>query len=181
MSLKENSLCTISLGVAAVAAATGAGVGYGLTHGGVVAGALLGALGGHIGMIIGGVIGCLVGFAFGGYLAVKSSKFLFEKYWPKENEEELGKQQTAAAMKQFGIDEKRLNDDTHSSAAILSRKFRAIALTLHPDRPEGSREAFQELAVNYGLLTALLDNYDEQNKEKDAVKLVLSITAPAEQ
>ena len=94
----------------------------------------------------------------------------FEKYWPSEKENQKHSC-IEAARQQFLLPKNFCHDKETFNRQILERRYRALAKECHPDRKDGSEEAFEQLAVNLALLLALL----EQDDKQDVVDILLKI------
>ena len=67
-------------------------------------------------------------------------------------------------MTQFLLCEKDLNDNTRFNQELLRRKFIKLSKICHPDRPQGDKEVFMQLKINYGLLLGLLEDRKKGSK-----------------
>eukprot|EP01083_Nonionella_stella_P271947 921970_1 len=125
----------------------------------VALGAALGTPGGPIGWVIGGIIG--------GILCGIGSRLFFHWYLNRKvkDEQEKRKQIQKEALYFFFHDE---NYDIHDPDKFNERKlkqtYHRLAVVCHPDMPNGDVEQWYLLSKYYGVLTAIFEAQEEENR-----------------
>eukprot|EP01083_Nonionella_stella_P038954 105939_1 len=144
---------------------------------GTAAGGKLGAIAGcHIGVttatisagfgkIFGGSVGIVSGMICG-YVLGKTAEWVYEKYLPP-NEQQARKQLVQEALIYFHFQQNDIKNKNKFNKTVVGKRFKQIALDVHPDRNGGNRTEWNRLSIYYGVLKALLEQSDDS---KDIVK-----------
>jgi len=137
--------------------------------GGVCAGAAMGSIVGPVGTIIGGILGGIFAGVVGGY----GSNYVFEKYWPSD-EEKTRKKMIAQAFTFFNLKVEDINDPVKFNAEIIRKTYKDYAKIFHPDRITGSDEKFKTLGAHYGIVMSILGAKGTVIQD-DLIKAILAI------
>lgn len=138
---------------------------------GAMIGGSIGMLLGPGGIAVGAFIGSIIGSIFGGIAGGATAEKVFEKYWP-DKEQQARKDMVRDALTAYGYTENDINDDKVFNKRKIILKYKQLCLLHHPDRETGSTHAFQQLAINHGIIWSLLQGPTQQRS--DAVKIMLT-------
>lgn len=144
----------------------------GMMVGTTIAGAWLG---GKIGLVAGstvGIVGSIIGFIIGLTVGGVATFFLRKYANSKCSNANTGLQyynDVTLALKGWGFVVKDLDDSNIFNDKEIEKRFRRRALEAHPDRKCGSKEKWNELSAQYGILLALLEK-QTNGKTKTTLK-----------
>eukprot|EP00484_Ammonia_sp_Unknown_P008801 CAMPEP_0197079758 /NCGR_PEP_ID=MMETSP1384-20130603/213787_1 /TAXON_ID=29189 /ORGANISM="Ammonia sp." /LENGTH=357 /DNA_ID=CAMNT_0042518637 /DNA_START=40 /DNA_END=1113 /DNA_ORIENTATION=+ len=139
--------------------------------GGICAGAKLGAAAGTAFCPgVGTAVGLIAGVVFG-YLAGQAAALLYEKYFP-DDEEKAKRESLEEALKYFHFQKADIKNTQKFNERELRKRFKAFALSAHPDKNEGDHTEWHILSTHYGILRGLCQS---KAADKTLVQQVLAI------
>eukprot|EP01084_Bolivina_argentea_P146151 255990_1 len=128
-----------------------------------------------------GIIVSFIGAIIGSVIVGGTSEYLFEKYWPNK-EQQLREKLVKESLMAFGFNLNVTTNRKIFNEKEIRKRYRVRAKEQHPDNVArgGSKEGFQQLNVQFGILLGILDaqqnNLDKDRKISTVIQDVLSIT-----